>query len=86
MPKDGPEIVHLPPVNYIAVRGRGDRNAEGGDCLVPGRGSNDFAALRDRLQAQGFRGAWILELYRQNFGAPSELAQGRRYLQERLEG
>ncbi|HJD22544.1 MAG TPA: sugar phosphate isomerase/epimerase [Firmicutes bacterium] len=59
---------------------------EGGDCLVPGRGSNDFAALRDHLQAQGFRGAWILELYRQNFGAPSELAQGRRYLQEQLKG
>ena len=31
MPKNSPEIVDLPPVNYIAVRGRGDPNAEGGD-------------------------------------------------------
>ena len=30
MPKDTPEIVTVPPANYIAVRGKGDPNEEGG--------------------------------------------------------
>ena len=30
MPKDKPEIVTVPAVNYIAVRGKGDPNEEGG--------------------------------------------------------
>lgn len=31
MPKSTPQIVTVPPMNYIAVRGRGDPNAEDGD-------------------------------------------------------
>ena len=31
LPKNKPQIVTVPPVNYIAVRGRGDPNEEGGD-------------------------------------------------------
>ena len=30
MPKNKPEIVTVPPANYVAVRGTGDPNAEGG--------------------------------------------------------
>jgi len=30
MPKNKPEIVTVPPANYIAVRGEGDLNEEGG--------------------------------------------------------
>ena len=30
-PKDNPSIVTVPPMNYIAVRGNGDPNAEGGE-------------------------------------------------------
>ncbi len=30
MPKSSPEIIEVPPVNYIAVRGHGDPNEEGG--------------------------------------------------------
>ncbi len=30
LPKNTPEIVTVPPVNYIAVRGNGDPNLEGG--------------------------------------------------------
>jgi hypothetical protein len=30
MPKDKPQIVDIPKANYIAVRGVGDPNAEGG--------------------------------------------------------
>lgn len=31
MPKKKPEIVTIPKMNYIAVRGKGDPNTEGGD-------------------------------------------------------
>ena len=30
MPKNKPQIVTVPPANYIAVRGMGDPNEEGG--------------------------------------------------------
>lgn len=30
LPKNKPEIVNIPPMNYIAVRGKGDPNEEGG--------------------------------------------------------
>ena len=30
LPKNAPQIVTVPPANYIAVRGQGDPNAEGG--------------------------------------------------------
>ena len=30
MPNNKPEIVEIPKVNYIAVRGKGDPNEEGG--------------------------------------------------------
>ena len=31
MPKNKPEIVKIPPMNYVAVRGKGNPNIEGGD-------------------------------------------------------
>ena len=31
MPKQKPEIIEVPEMNYIAVRGKGNPNAEGGD-------------------------------------------------------
>lgn len=31
LPKDSPAIVKVPPINYLAVRGRGDPNIEGGE-------------------------------------------------------
>ena len=31
MPKNKPGIVEVPEMNYIAVRGQGDPNAEGGE-------------------------------------------------------
>lgn len=50
------------------------------DCLIPGRGKNDFAAVARRLHSMGFDGSWILELYRSNFEFPSDLAEGVRKL------
>ena len=48
-----------------------------GDCLLPGTGVEDFAALFSQLQNQGYTGDGMIELYRQNFGDPAELWQGR---------
>ncbi|MBR4628558.1 MAG: GyrI-like domain-containing protein [Ruminococcus sp.] len=31
MPKDKPQLIEVPPMNYIAVRGQGDPNAENGE-------------------------------------------------------
>ena len=31
LPKNKPEIIEIPSMNYLAVRGSGDPNAEGGD-------------------------------------------------------
>ena len=31
MPKNKPEIVKIPPMNYVAVRGKGNPNVDGGD-------------------------------------------------------
>ena len=45
MPKDRPEIVEVPSTNYIAVRGEGDPNAEGG--ATSGR-SVSYMPLRTR--------------------------------------
>ncbi|HIW74286.1 MAG TPA: sugar phosphate isomerase/epimerase [Firmicutes bacterium] len=55
------------------------------DCLIPGQGENDFAVLLAQMRSHGFQGSWILELYRENFGAPSDLVRGRRFLEQLLE-
>lgn len=35
MPKSKPQLVEVPPMNYIAVRGTGDPNEDGG-CISAG--------------------------------------------------
>ena len=37
------------------------------DCLPVGQGSFDFRRLMQELSAAGFDGAYIVELYRQNY-------------------
>lgn len=54
------------------------------DCLVPGQGTADFAALARRLRADGFDGVWMLELYRCNFEDPAALWAGKTYLEQVL--
>ncbi len=53
----------------------------GEDCLLPGCGQMDYRQLRKRLCALGYRGEFVLELYRSNFKDPIELAQGAAYLE-----
>ena len=52
------------------------------DCLLPGPGRLDYAALFRRLKTYGFSGTLMLELYRCNFHIPEDLADGRRKLEE----
>lgn len=51
------------------------------DCLLPGRGTVDYPALFTALAAGGFDGSMMLELYRENYGRPEELLEGKRHLE-----
>jgi sugar phosphate isomerase/epimerase len=50
------------------------------DCLAPGVGEYDFKKLFSALQAVGYDKTAIIELYRHNYGDPSELGTARQYL------
>ena len=57
-------------------------NAPGRDCLPPGQGSFDFPRLFAQLRELSYRGAVILELYRNNFKDPEELVRSVALLRE----
>ena len=50
-------------------------------CLPPGKGNFDFKKLFDRLQAQGYDGAGVIEVYRNDFDKPEELTASLHRLQ-----
>ena len=53
LPKEMPEIVTVPPMNYIAVRGKGDPNIEDGEYRPRRRvQSSHRAAVRPALHHQ----------------------------------
>lgn len=54
------------------------------DCLLPGKGTFDYGRLRKVLTDRGYDGAVLVELYRRNFGDPTELAQAVAWLGEWL--
>ena len=80
----------LEPAAVLNAMGDGLRHVhisdqgEEGDCLLPGKGTDDYPTLYRQMASNGFHGSWIMELYRQNFGDPIELAEGRRYLEKTL--
>ena len=53
-------------------------NLPGADCLLPGRGAMDYAALLDVLRERRYGGDLIVEVYRSNFGGEPELAEAGR--------
>lgn len=55
-----------------------------GNCLPPGQGEEDFAALIAALRAGGYRGDLIIELYEDNFGGMDDLAGALAYVQRLL--
>lgn len=44
-----------------------------GDCLLPGRGGFDFAALFETLKANGYKGDFMIEVYRNAYSEASEI-------------
>ena len=54
------------------------------DCLMPGTGKVDYGAFFARLLRRGFCGSVMIELYRTNYEAETELVSGRQYLEDVL--
>lgn len=76
------------PLEYIDALGTSvvhchlsDANADC-DCLPIGKGSFDFALFAKKLLSVGYDGAFIVELYRRNFGELSELRESVELLSE----
>lgn len=81
------------PMRMLEAMGRGtvhlhlsDNAGMQQDCLPPGAGCFDFAALARRLRELGYTGRGVVELYRNNYGAYGELAECRQYLQQIFDG
>nr|WP_317414035.1 sugar phosphate isomerase/epimerase [uncultured Solibaculum sp.] len=51
------------------------------DCMLPGRGNTDYRALKKRLDAMGYSGQWIIEVYRKDFNEEKELLDSAHYLE-----
>lgn len=66
----GPGLAHLHLSDHIP----------GCDCLPPGLGTADFGRLFRWLEARGFDGTAVIELYRRNFGGSKELVQSLAFL------
>ena len=65
------EILHLHVSDHTAHR----------DCIPPGTGNFDFPALLAATKDAGYRGDWIIELYRAGFSGPEALLQALDYLE-----
>lgn len=67
------------PLEYVEALGRSiihchvSDGDDGHDCLPIGEGSFDFGKLTRRLSDKGYDGAYIVELYRDNYGSFEEL-------------
>jgi sugar phosphate isomerase/epimerase len=57
---------------------------EGRDCLPIGKGNFDFAGLFAELGKVGYKGDAVMELYRENYGGYSELADSVAELEKML--
>ena len=56
-------------------------NSPTNDCLPPSKGNFDYKNLFSIMENAGYKGDYIIELYRWNFSDPSELAESLDYLQ-----
>lgn len=50
-------------------------------CLLPGRGDFDFKELFKRVQALGYKGPGIIEVYKENYESLEDLSVSRKYLE-----
>ena len=53
---------------------------EQNDCLLPGKGNRDFKELLELVESNGYKGAAVIEVYRQNYGDCSELIESLEFL------
>lgn len=53
----------------------------GQDCLPPGTGDFVFKKLFELMESADYKGDYVIELYRSNYGEPEELTKALRYLQ-----
>lgn len=67
------------PFNFIeAAGGKIDHvhlsdSDENSDCLPPFEGDNDFKKVVESLKGKGYKGKYIIELYRKNFEKPQQI-------------
>lgn len=54
------------------------------DCLPPGSGNFDFPSFVQGFAQNGYKGDFMIELYRDGFTRPQELVQAMRYIQALL--
>lgn len=77
---------------FVMCAAMGDRlvhvhvndNTPGADCLLPGSGNMDYAALKKQLDGFGFTGDFIIEVYRRNFGRLEELEDAKKTVEQFL--
>ncbi len=49
------------------------------DCLLPGKGGFDFSALFDKLNNNGYSGDYVIEVYKDCYNDPAEIANSLKY-------
>lgn len=75
------------PLDMLRAMGRDVRHIHISDyskrenCLPPGRGRFDFSRLLEELRRLDYGGDMVIELYRDGFDEPEELAGAMRWLQ-----
>ncbi len=60
-----------------------DRDASH-DCMPPGKGEFPFRRLFDALEGRGYKGKYLIELYRHNFRDERDLTEAQRFLRQTL--
>jgi sugar phosphate isomerase/epimerase len=60
-------------------------HGEKGDCLLVGEGDFDFGKFVRKMSDYGYTGAYILELYRKNYGTTEELIDNYHYFRKILQ-
>lgn len=53
-------------------------------CLLPGKGAVDYDPILSSLKKNGYRGPALIEVYRQNFEAPAEVLEAKRFLEKKV--
>ncbi len=77
---------HRQPEEYLEVMGERLVNVhindydDTHDCLLPGRGTVDFAHYFELFSRMDYRGSYIIEVYRDNYQDFSEVLKAREFL------